>query len=250
MVSDKLFIHLVIILFVFLPSTQAQNNRVKIFPSDWKAAAQEMVLTQIIGRGVKDARVLTVLAQTARHKFVPSEMVPYAYKDRPLPIGEDQTISQPYIVALMTELLDLSGTEKVLEIGTGSGYQAAVLSPLVADVYTIEIVKTLALRAQKILEELGMKNVYVRWGDGYKGWPDEAPFDRIIVTAAPDEVPSALIDQLRAGGKLVIPVGKYWQELKVITKVSRSQIDEQSIIPVRFVPMVHPRKTIVEEDLN
>ena len=250
MVSDKLFIHLVVILFVFLPSTQAQNNRVKIFPSDWKAAAQEMVLTQIIGRGVKDARVLTVLAQTARHKFVPSEMVPYAYKDRPLPIGEDQTISQPYIVALMTELLDLSGTEKVLEIGTGSGYQAAVLSPLVADVYTIEIVKTLALRAQKILEELGMKNVYVRWGDGYKGWPDEAPFDRIIVTAAPDEVPSALIDQLRAGGKLVIPVGKYWQELKVITKVSRSQIDEQSIIPVRFVPMVHPRKTIVEEDLN
>ena len=250
MVPDKLFIHLVFILFVFLPPTQAQNNRVKIFPSDWKAAAQEMVLTQIVGRGVKDARVLTVLAQTARHKFVPSEMVPYAYKDRPLPIGEDQTISQPYIVALMTELLDLSGTEKVLEIGTGSGYQAAVLSPLVADVYTIEIVKTLALRAQKILEELGMKNVYVRWGDGYKGWPDEAPFDRIIVTAAPDEVPSALIDQLRAGGKLVIPVGKYWQELKVITKVSRSQIDEQSIIPVRFVPMVHPRKTIVEEDLN
>ena len=250
MAPDKFFIHLVFILFVFLPPTQAQNNRVKIFPSDWKAAAQEMVQIQIIGRGVKDARVLTVLAQTARHKFVPSEMVPYAYKDRPLPIGEDQTISQPYIVALMTELLDLSGTEKVLEIGTGSGYQAAVLSPLVADVYTIEIVKTLALRAQKILEELGMKNVYVRWGDGYKGWPDEAPFDRIIVTAAPDEVPSALIDQLRAGGKLVIPVGKYWQELKVITKVSRSQIDEQSIIPVRFVPMVHPRKTIVEEDLN
>ena len=150
----------------------------------------------------------------------------------------------------MTELLDLSGTEKVLEIGTGSGYQAAVLSPLVAEVYTIEIVKILAIRAQTILKELGMKNVYVRWGDGYKGWPDEAPFDRIIVTAAPDEVPSALIDQLRAGGKLVIPVGKYWQELKVITKVSRSQIDAQSIIPVRFVPMVHPRKTIVEEDLN
>ena len=250
MVPDKLFIHLVFILFMFLPSTQAQNNRVKIFPSDWKAAAQEMVLIQIIGRGVKDARVLTVLAQTARHKFVPAEMGAYAYNDRPLPIGEDQTISQPYIVALMTELLDLSGTEKVLEIGTGSGYQAAVLSPLVAEVYTIEIVKTLALRAQKILKELGMKNIHVRWGDGYKGWPDEAPFDRIIVTAAPDEVPSALIDQLRAGAKLVIPVGKYWQELKVITKVSRSQIDEQSIIPVRFVPMVHPRKTIVEEDLN
>jgi protein-L-isoaspartate(D-aspartate) O-methyltransferase len=193
---------------------------------------------------------LDVLTQTARHKFVPPEMVPYAYNDRPLPIGENQTISQPYIVALMTELLDLSGTEKVLEIGTGSGYQAAVLSPLAAEVYTIEIVKTLALRAQEVLTELGINNVHVRWGDGYKGWPDEAPFDRIIVTAAPDEVPPALIDQLRAGGKLVIPVGKYWQELKVITKVSASEIDERSIIPVRFVPMIHPRKTIVEEDLN
>jgi len=250
MALEKLFIHLVFILFLFLPTTQAQNNKDKIFPSGWKSAAQEMVQTQIVERGVKDARVLAVLTQTARHKFVPPEMVPYAYNDRPLPIGEDQTISQPYIVALMTELLGLSGTEKVLEIGTGSGYQAAVLSPLVGEVFTIEIIKTLALRAQNILKELGMKNVHVRWGDGYKGWPDEAPFDRIIVTAAPDEVPPALIDQLRAGGKLVIPVGKYWQELKVITKVSRSQIDEQSIIPVRFVPMVHPRKTIVEEDLN
>ena len=250
MAPEKLFLHLFFILFLFLPTTKAQNNKNNIFPSGWQAAAKEMVQTQIVERGVQDTKVLAVMTQTARHNFVPPEMVPYAYNDRPLPIGEDQTISQPYIVALMTELLGLSGTEKVLEIGTGSGYQAAVLSPLVADVYTIEIVKTLALRAQKILEELGMKNVYVRWGDGYKGWPDEAPFDRIIVTAAPDEVPPALIDQLRAGGKLVIPVGKYWQELKVITKISRSQIDEQSIIPVRFVPMVHPRKAILEEDLN
>ena len=250
MAPEKLFLHLFFILFLFLPTTKAQNNKNNIFPSGWQAAAKEMVQTQIVERGVKDTKLLDVLNQTARHKFVPLEMVPYAYNDRPLPIGEDQTISQPYIVALMTELLDLSGTEKVLEIGTGSGYQAAVLSPLVSEVYTIEIIKILALRAQTILKKLGMKNVHVRWGDGYKGWPDEAPFDRIIVTAAPDEVPSALIDQLRAGGKLVIPVGKYWQELKVITKVSRSQIDEQSIIPVRFVPMVHPRKTIVEEDLN
>jgi protein-L-isoaspartate(D-aspartate) O-methyltransferase len=250
MSPDKLFIHLIILLLLLLPITQAQNNKDNIFQSGWKAAALEMVQTQIVERGVKDARVLTVLAQTPRHKFVPSEMAPYAYNDRPLPIGEDQTISQPYIVALMTELMGLSGTEKVLEIGTGSGYQAAVLSPLVAEVYTIEIVKTLALRAQTILKELRMKNVEVRWGDGYKGWPDKAPFDRIIVTAAPDEVPSYLIDQLRTGGKLVIPVGKYWQELKVITKVSTSDIDEKSIIPVRFVPMVHPRKTIVEEDLN
>jgi protein-L-isoaspartate(D-aspartate) O-methyltransferase len=250
MAPEKLFIYLVFILFLFLPTAKAQNNKDNIFPSGWQAAAKEMVQTQIIERGVKDARVLAVLTQTARHKFVPSEMVPYAYNDRPLPIGEDQTISQPYIVALMTELLGLSGTEKVLEIGTGSGYQAAVLSPLAAEVYTIEIVKTLALRAQEVLTELGINNVHFRWGDGYKGWPDEAPFDRIIVTAAPDEVPPALIDQLRAGGKLVIPVGKYWQELKVITKVSASEIDERSIIPVRFVPMIHPRKTIVEEDLN
>ena len=247
---DKFFIHLNVILLSFLQITEAQNNKDNIFQSGWKAAAQEMVQTQIVERGVKDARVLSVLSQTARHKFVPPEMVPYAYNDRPLPIGEDQTISQPYIVALMTELLGLSGTEKVLEIGTGSGYQAAVLSPLVAEVYTIEIVKTLALRAQKILKELRMKNVHVRWGDGYKGWPDKAPFDCIIVTAAPDEVPQALIDQLRTGGKLVIPVGKYWQELKLITKVTTSDIDEKSIIPVRFVPMVHPYKPIEEEDLN
>ena len=250
MSPDKLFIHLIIILLLLLPITQAQNNKDNIFPSDWKAAAQEMVQTQIVERGIKDASVLNVLSKTARHKFVPPDMVPYAYNDRPLPIGEDQTISQPYIVALMTELMGLSGTEKVLEIGTGSGYQAAVLSPLVAEVYTIEIVKTLALRAQTILKDLKMKNVHVRWGDGYKGWPDKAPFDRIIVTAAPDEIPSALIDQLRIGGKLVIPVGKYWQELKVITKVSTSDIDEKSIIPVRFVPMVHPSNPIVEEDLN
>ena len=250
MAPEKLFLHLFFILFLFLPTTKAQNNKNNIYPSWWQAAAKEMVQTQIVERGVQDTKVLAVMTQTARHNFVPPEMVPYAYNDRPLPIGEDQTISQPYIVALMTELLGLSGTEKVLEIGTGSGYQAAVLSPLVAEVYTIEIIKTLALRAQTILKELGMKNVHVRWGDGYKGWPDEAPFDRIIVTAAPDEVPPALIDQLRAGGKLVIPVGKYWQELKVITKISRSQIDEQSIIPVHFVPMVHPRKAILEEDLN
>ena len=159
MSPDKLFIHLIILLLLLLPITQAQNNKDNIFPSGWKAAAQEMVQTQIVERGVKDARVLTVLTQTARHKFVPPEMVPYAYNDRPLPIGEDQTISQPYIVALMTELLGLSGTEKVLEIGTGSGYQAAVLSPLVAEVYTIEIVKTLALRAQTTLKELRIKNL-------------------------------------------------------------------------------------------
>ena len=250
MAPDKLFINLILMLLLLLPSTKAQNNKDKIFSSGWQAAARKMVQTQIVERGVKDAKLIDVLNQTARHKFVPLEMVPYAYNDRPLPIGEDQTISQPYIVALMTELLDLSGTEKVLEIGTGSGYQAAVLSPLADEVYTIEIVKTLALRAQAILKELGIKNVHVRWGDGYKGWPDEAPFDRIIVTAAPDEVPPALIDQLRSEGKLVIPVGKYWQELKVITKISSSDIDEQSIIPVRFVPMVHPHKPILEEDLN
>ena len=243
MAPKKLFIHLVFILFLFLPTTKAQNNKDNVFPSGWQAAAKEMVQTQIVERGVKDARVLAVLTQTARHKFVPSEMVPYAYNDRPLPIGEDQTISQPYIVALMTELLGLSGTEKVLEIGTGSGYQAAVLSPLAKEIYTIEIVRSLAEGAGELLKTLGYDNVTVKWGDGYEGWVEHAPFDCVIVTAAPVQVPKALIEQLKIGGRMVIPVGSFYQELKVFIK-GKDGIEEESIIPVRFVPMVHPTQSI------
>ena len=237
----------ILVLPLFGNAVQNNNND---FPSDWKIAAQTMVKEQIKDRGIVDPKVLDVLSKTPRHKFVPSDMVLYAYDDNPLPIGEGQTISQPYIVALMTELLSLSGKEKVLEIGTGSGYQSAILSLLSNKVYTIEIVKSLALQAKKVLQELELHNVYVRWGDGYKGWPSEAPFDCIIVTAAPDTIPEALIKQLKIGGKLVIPVGKYWQELKVISKTSDSKINEKTIIPVRFVPMIHPSNPISDEDLN
>jgi len=245
----KLLIQLFIILVLPLFGNADQNNN-NDFPSDWKIAAQTMVKKQIKDRGIVDPKVLDVLSKTPRHKFVPTDMVLYAYDDNPLPIGEGQTISQPYIVALMTELLSLSGKEKVLEIGTGSGYQSAILSLLSNKVYTIEIVKSLALQAKKVLQELEIHNVYVRWGDGYKGWPSEAPFDCIIVTAAPDTIPEALIKQLKIGGKLVIPVGKYWQELKVISKTSDSNINEKTIIPVRFVPMVHPNNPFSDEDLN
>jgi len=245
----KLLIQLFTILVLPLFGNAGQNNN-NDFPSDWKIAAQTMVKKQIKDRGIVDPKVLDVLSKTPRHKFVPTDMVLYAYDDSPLPIGEGQTISQPYIVALMTELLSLSGKEKVLEIGTGSGYQSAILSLLSNKVYTIEIVKSLAVQAKKVLQELEIQNVYVRWGDGYKGWPSEAPFDCIIVTAAPDTIPGALIKQLKIGGKLVIPVGKYWQELKVISKTSDSNINEKTIIPVRFVPMVHPNNPFSDEDLN
>ncbi len=199
-----------------------------------------MVNEQIIVRGVTDQDVLKVLKTTPRHQFVPPEIADYAYDDSPLPIGEGQTISQPYIVAFMTEILEMDSSHKVLEIGTGSGYQAAVLSPLVKQVYTIEIVKTLADRANSTLKKLGYKNVTVRWGDGYGGWPEEAPFDRIIGTAAPAEIPPELIEQLKPGGKMVLPVGTKWQELIVVKKSFSGTISKKNVLPVRFVPMVHP----------
>lgn len=199
-----------------------------------------MVNEQIIVRGVTDQNVLKVLETTPRHQFVPAEIAKYAYDDSPLPIGEGQTISQPYIVAFMTEILEMDSSHKVLEIGTGSGYQAAVLSPLVKQVYSIEIVKTLANRADSTLKKLGYKNINVLWGDGYKGWPEEAPFDRIIGTAAPAEIPPALIEQLKPGGKMVLPVGTKWQELVVVTKSHSGSISKKTVLPVRFVPMVHP----------
>jgi protein-L-isoaspartate(D-aspartate) O-methyltransferase len=179
---------------------------------------------------------------TPRHLFVPEAMRPQAYQDTPLPIGYGQTISQPYIVAVMTELLEPAKTQKVLEIGTGSGYQAAVLSPLVGRVFSIEIVPELAQRSADLLKTLGYANVTVRQGDGYLGWPAEAPFDRIILTAAPPEIPKALLDQLKPGGKLVAPVGASAldQELVVIDKGSDGKIRRRSVFPVRFVPMVRP----------
>ena len=202
-----------------------------------------MVKNQLEGRGIQDKGVLRVMRETPRHLFIPETLKHMAYEDGPLPIGEGQTISQPYIVALMTELLELNGHEKVLEIGTGSGYQAAVISPLAKEVYSIEIVKSLAERAGKQLKEMQYSNVTVKYGDGYKGWIEYAPFDAIIVTAAPDQVPQALIDQLIVGGKLVIPIGGKHQELKVIKKMDNGDIGEKNVISVRFVPMVHSNHT-------
>ena len=209
--------------------------------TDWKNWTKKMVREQIIRRGISNNQVIDVMQNTPRHRFVPDGVADYAYQDNALPIGKGQTISQPYIVAFMTETLDVDSTYKVLEIGTGSGYQTAVLSPLVKHVYTIEIVKMLAQRADSTLKALSYNNVTVRWGDGYKGWPEEAPFDRIIGTAAPPEIPKALIDQLKPGGKMVLPVGTNWQEIVVLTKSKSGKIQKKNVLPVRFVPMVHQK---------
>jgi len=199
---------------------------------------EAMVRDQIEARGIRNPDVLRVMRLTPRHEFVPEELRRSAYEDRPLPIGYGQTISQPYIVAYMTEALEVAKTHKVLEIGTGSGYQAAVLAPLAAQVFTIEIVPELAQSAAKKLARYD--NVRVRLGDGYKGWPEEAPFDRIMLTAAPPEIPQTLIDQLRAGGKLIAPVGRspWSQELVLVEKSKEGKIRRRSLIPVMFVPMV------------
>jgi len=203
---------------------------------DFKAMREKMVETQIKARGVKDPRVLSALLKVERHLFVPEEYLNSAYSDQPLPIGEGQTISQPYIVALMTELLELKGDEKVLEIGTGSGYQAAILAELAKEVYTIEIIDSLASMANNRLLELGYRNVKVKSGDGYLGWPEAAPFDAIIVTAAPDHIPQPLIDQLKEGGRMVVPVGTYTQELRKIVK-RFGKVETIDVVPVIFVPM-------------
>jgi protein-L-isoaspartate(D-aspartate) O-methyltransferase len=180
--------------------------------------------------------VLDVMRNVPRHEFVPLGYRDRAYEDSPLPIGEGQTISQPYIVALMTSLLELTGQEKVLEIGTGSGYQAAVLSKLAREVFTIEILRPLGEDAERSLKTAGCKNVQSRIGDGYKGWPEEAPFDAIIVTAAPERIPQPLLDQLRVGGRMVVPVGRYFQNLLLLTKTANG-IEKKNVLPVRFVPM-------------
>jgi protein-L-isoaspartate(D-aspartate) O-methyltransferase len=203
---------------------------------DFQSMKEEMVETQIRARGIKDETVLNAMLKVDRHEFVPEEARHLAYSDRPLPIGEGQTISQPYIVALMTELLELKKGDRVLEIGTGSGYQAAILAELADHLYTIEIIESLGRSAEGLLRKLGYKNITVKIGDGYIGWEEFAPFDAIIVTAAPPHIPQPLLDQLKERGRLVIPVGDYYQELKKITKV-KGEIKSQDIIPVVFVPM-------------
>jgi protein-L-isoaspartate(D-aspartate) O-methyltransferase len=202
----------------------------------WAAERHRMVAEQLEARDIKDARVLAVMREVPRHLFVPEAQRRRAYGDHPLPIGFAQTISQPYIVGFMTQALEVSPEHTVLEIGTGSGYQAAVLARLVRTVYTIEIVEPLAVSARDTLTRLGYSNVHVRAGNGYLGWPDAAPFDRVIVTAAPDEVPPALISQLKVGGRMAVPVGTESQELRILQR-TRTGMDTLETLPVRFVPM-------------
>ena len=196
----------------------------------------DMVENQIISRGVKDPLVIKAMKTVPRHQFIPKNEAAYAYLDEPRPIGEGQTISQPYIVAFMTEQLRLKPHYRVLEIGTGSGYQAAILAQIVDSVYTIEIIPELAQKAKKIIANLQYENVVVIEGDGYNGWPQKAPFDAIIVTAAPSKIPPPLLEQLKDGGRMVLPVGEYVQELVVVSK-NESGISMENVLPVRFVPM-------------
>jgi protein-L-isoaspartate(D-aspartate) O-methyltransferase len=205
--------------------------------ADFAAQRHGMVERQLQARGIKDERVLTAMAKVPREEFVPVDARAEAYSDGPLPIGYDQTISQPYIVAFMTENLRLKRSDRVLEIGSGSGYQAAILAELVADIYTIEIVEPLAKTAEATLQRLGYKNVHIKVGDGYKGWPEEAPFDAIIVTCAPENVPQPLTDQLKDGGRMVIPVGERFAQQLYLLEKRNGQLKESVTLPVRFVPM-------------
>jgi protein-L-isoaspartate(D-aspartate) O-methyltransferase len=219
---------------------RGQTNATPAGEEDHFAAGrQRMVQEQLSGsgRGITDARVLAAMGRVPRHEFVPAELQPRTYDDRALPIGYDQTISQPYIVAFMTEQLDPKPTDRVLEIGTGSGYQAAVLAELVGEVYTIEIVDALAQRAGADLKRLGYANIHVRAGDGYQGWLEAASFDAIIVTCAPEQVPQPLVEQLKEGGRMIIPIGPGWDQELVLLHKQGGRLEKRAVLPVRFVPM-------------
>ncbi len=226
----------IIVVFLLAGLLGACGGRSSDDTGRWARLREEMVRTQIASRGVRDPRVLDAMRTVPRHLFVPEEARDEAYDDSPQPIGEGQTISQPYIVGLMSELLQLAPGDRVLEIGTGSGYQAAVLATMGCEVYSIEIRPELARTAEQRLHALHLDNVHVRTGDGYGGWPEVAPFAGIIVTAAPERVPQPLLDQLAVGGHMVIPVGAFYQHLKVITRTADG-FTERDVIPVRFVPM-------------
>ena len=207
--------------------------------SEFEARRSRMVETQIRARGVRDPRVLAAMETVPRHLFVPEALRAAAYADEPLPIGEGQTISQPYIVAYMTEALGLRGGEKVLEVGTGSGYQTAVLAGLAAEVYTVELIESLSLTAQETLGRLGCGNIRFRVGDGSKGWPEAAPFEAIIVTAAAARMPGVLEDQLGPAGTMIVPVGTDLQELMLVRREKKG-LRRERLLPVRFVPLVVP----------
>jgi protein-L-isoaspartate(D-aspartate) O-methyltransferase len=226
---------------VFFSSCHPHGGNGKNQPRDevYALARERMVREQLSapGRTIEDPRVLEVMRRVPRHEFVPENQRRLAYADHPLPIGHGQTISQPYVVAFMTAQLRPRPTDRVLEIGTGSGYQAAILAELVDEVYTIEIIEPLAWQAAAVLERLGYRNVHVKAGDGYEGWPEAAPFDVIIVTCAPDRVPQPLIDQLRDGGRMMIPVGPSQKQELVLIEKEGGQLQRRGVLPVRFVPM-------------
>lgn len=225
------------IMLLFLCSSETQQDR-------FQQQREEMVNRQLIARGINDKAVLNAMRKVERHRLVPQDMVKNAYRDSPLPIGGGQTISQPYIVAFMTQAINPRPDMKVLEIGTGSGYQAAVLAEIVDEVYTIEIVEELARRVQGDLKEMGYTNIHFKIGDGYHGWEEHAPFDAIIVTAAPDQIPPRLVEQLKTGGRMVIPVGERGsiQSLQLIQKRPNGKIRTRKLMPVRFVPFTRSTK--------
>ncbi len=228
------------LLFAAIATTGCSQQRWT--PADFAAQRQRMVEQQLKPRGIKDGRLLAAMTKVPREEFVPVNARADAYQDRPLPIGYEQTISQPYLVAFMTEQLRPQQSDRVLEIGSGSGYQAAILAELVANVYTVEIVEPLAKTAEATLRRLGYTNVHMRVGDGYKGWPEEAPFDAIIVTCAPDKVPQPLIDQLKDGGRMVIPVGERFAQQLYLLEKKNGQLKQSATLPVRFVPMLREEK--------
>lgn len=228
------------LLFAAIATTGCSQQRWT--PADFAAQRQRMVEQQLKPRGIKDGRLLAAMTKVPREEFVPVNARADAYQDRPLPIGYEQTISQPYLVAFMTEQLRPKQSDSVLEIGSGSGYQAAILAELVANVYTVEIVEPLAKTAEATLRRLGYTNVHMRVGDGYKGWPEEAPFDAIIVTCAPDKVPQPLIDQLKDGGRMVIPVGERFAQQLYLLEKKNGQLKQSATLPVRFVPMLREEK--------
>jgi protein-L-isoaspartate(D-aspartate) O-methyltransferase len=213
-------------------SAYAQTN------ADFAAKREQMVKQQIIARGIHDTKVLNAMRKVKRHLFVPPDLALQAYDDRPLTIGQGQTISQPYIVAYMTEALDLRTSDKVLEIGTGSGYQAAILSELCDSVFSVEIIPSLGEKASALLKSLNYRNVHIKIGDGYEGWVAHAPYQAIIVTCSPSHVPQPLIDQLDEGGKMIIPVGKTFNQQLIVLVKSKGQLIQHNVLPVRFVPMM------------
>jgi protein-L-isoaspartate(D-aspartate) O-methyltransferase len=236
-ITRKSFSMLFSVLVLFAPSAiNAQDA------GNFARLRERMVTQQIIARGIEDPWVIAAMRKVPRHLFVPESNRAFSYGDNPLPIGEGQTISQPYVVAFMTEALGLRPEARVLEIGTGSGYQAAILAELVKEIYTIELIEKLGKRATKTLDILGYRNIHVKIGDGYKGWPEKAPFDAVIVTCAPEEVPKALIEQLRDGGRMIIPVGPAGAVQKLVRGIKKNgRLETREVMHVRFVPMVKGR---------